>query len=672
MNNLVVQLLLKTGTFSTDLKQARGQIQNFQKGCQTAGKSVSAFGSALGINIGALAKFGGAVGIAVAAGKELKAIIDSNQTSADAFEGVIAGCTGVIQTFNQALADADFSYFRDGLWSVFDAAKAARDAIDDLNDASLAFSYKSKKNQTGFQEAYNVFKDPASTQSMKDAAVQQMKVAVDAQKEYANVYGKKQMQAYITQVVKEAGSANLDPNNVTGAQFERAMNIKLGLEGETKQVEESLNRQYKDFQRKMKEYGKNNLAAQAALKKEYADVIAVRAMIKGMNDDQLKNVVQIQTGMEDAKQSALSMEKTMNRAMGSNSRGSGGSGGSKKQLKEELEIQVESLEYWHKIQQEAQKHRDAEVYNSEAWITYNTILNNALDKIKEINDQTELAIRRQKDAAKGLLTPIETNPALQGKATSMTTTGLNGETIETKRSVNEIQNLITMLENLRNELKEGDPQIAVYNQRIEELGKKMEGIKNSGIQAPSVPKETINTWDTFNSAMANTSTIVSSLSNTFKEGSELTASSILSMVSTVLPAIGTLIASIEALTTAEAVEAGVGAVGKAVSTSKHWIEAIAAVAALGAVVAGAIAAARSTGGKKYATGGIVGGSSWTGDRVTANVNSGEMILNKTQQANLFRMANGGQGGGGHVEFHISGTELVGVLNNINRKNRVIR
>ena len=90
------------------------------------------------------------------------------------------------------------------------------------------------------------------------------------------------------------------------------------------------------------------------------------------------------------------------------------------------------------------------------------------------------------------------------------------------------------------------------------------------------------------------------------------------------------------------------------------------------MVAAAIAAARSNTGKKYATGGIVGGNSYTGDRVTANVNSGEMILTKSQQARLFRLANGGQEGGRSVEFHVSGTELVGVLNNINRKNRITR
>ena len=42
----------------------------------------------------------------------------------------------------------------------------------------------------------------------------------------------------------------------------------------------------------------------------------------------------------------------------------------------------------------------------------------------------------------------------------------------------------------------------------------------------------------------------------------------------------------------------------------------------------------------YATGGVVGGNSYFGDRLTAHVNSGEMILNAAQQARLFAIANG--------------------------------
>jgi len=48
--------------------------------------------------------------------------------------------------------------------------------------------------------------------------------------------------------------------------------------------------------------------------------------------------------------------------------------------------------------------------------------------------------------------------------------------------------------------------------------------------------------------------------------------------------------------------------------------------------------------KGYERGGIIPGSSFTGDSVQANVNSGEMILNRGQQAQLFQDLNNGGGG----------------------------
>ena len=44
----------------------------------------------------------------------------------------------------------------------------------------------------------------------------------------------------------------------------------------------------------------------------------------------------------------------------------------------------------------------------------------------------------------------------------------------------------------------------------------------------------------------------------------------------------------------------------------------------------------------FATGGIVGGTNYTGDQNVVRVNSGEMILNQSDQANLFRLIKGGR------------------------------
>jgi hypothetical protein len=48
--------------------------------------------------------------------------------------------------------------------------------------------------------------------------------------------------------------------------------------------------------------------------------------------------------------------------------------------------------------------------------------------------------------------------------------------------------------------------------------------------------------------------------------------------------------------------------------------------------------------KGYENGGIVPGTSFSGDNVVARVNSGEMILNRQQQSNLFNLANSGGAG----------------------------
>lgn len=80
--------------------------------------------------------------------------------------------------------------------------------------------------------------------------------------------------------------------------------------------------------------------------------------------------------------------------------------------------------------------------------------------------------------------------------------------------------------------------------------------------------------------------------------------------------------------------------------------------------------------KAFAEGGIIGGNSIHGDTMLARVNSGEMILNRNQQSNLYRAIKnnniGGGGLGGNVEFKISGSTLKGCLNNYDNKMKKLK
>ncbi|MEB3372546.1 hypothetical protein SFC43_00535 [Bacteroides sp. CR5/BHMF/2] len=101
----------------------------------------------------------------------------------------------------------------------------------------------------------------------------------------------------------------------------------------------------------------------------------------------------------------------------------------------------------------------------------------------------------------------------------------------------------------------------------------------------------------------------------------------------VVSSIAQAIPAIRDLITAKQTEAVVNGVTSATETPViGWLLASAAVASV-------IAAMASI--PKFATGGIVPGTSFTGDKVPALLNSGEMILNGSQQSNLFQILNSG-------------------------------
>lgn len=162
-------------------------------------------------------------------------------------------------------------------------------------------------------------------------------------------------------------------------------------------------------------------------------------------------------------------------------------------------------------------------------------------------------------------------------------------------------------------------------------------------------------------SLNNVATILGAINQLTNEG----ASAWMSYLSTVITSVATMIPAIEALTAVKQKEAVVNGVASATQTPVvGWLMA-------GAAVASVLAAMASI--PKFATGGIVGGTNFSGDNLLARVNSGEMILNGRQQRNLFSLLNGNPNSiGNQVTFKIQGKELVGVLNNYNNKQNKVR
>lgn len=101
---------------------------------------------------------------------------------------------------------------------------------------------------------------------------------------------------------------------------------------------------------------------------------------------------------------------------------------------------------------------------------------------------------------------------------------------------------------------------------------------------------------------------------------------------------------------------------------------LAAAATVVAGLASIISSIKAAQGGSYADGGIVSGTTYHGDTVLARLNSGEAVLNTSQQSKLFNLINSGGTNAviGQVEFKIAGSTLKGVLRNYDSKMKKIR
>lgn len=99
---------------------------------------------------------------------------------------------------------------------------------------------------------------------------------------------------------------------------------------------------------------------------------------------------------------------------------------------------------------------------------------------------------------------------------------------------------------------------------------------------------------------------------------------------------------------------------------------IAAAVAGTATMISTITAIKSATAGSYAEGGIVPGNSYSGDLLTANVNSGELILSKSQQNNIAALLTEPRGsyGGSNSQPYVSGEQIfLGLNNYLRRSNR---
>ena len=223
--NLVVQLLLQTGQFSSDLKTAKTQIQGFKQGFNDTANAVGKVSSGLGGLMKNLASFNVYAAALAGTFKAFKFGVQSSQSYTDLWGSRIAGLKGAVEEFAQSMANMDFSSFRNGLGAIISSARAAEEAIDNLGDAQSAYGYLSRKYTNKIGEAYNIINDPEATKVQKDAAYNTAHSAFNSLQKQVKNYRANVMDAIMKFIAKEAGGL-ISPDRISLSMVEEMLALR--------------------------------------------------------------------------------------------------------------------------------------------------------------------------------------------------------------------------------------------------------------------------------------------------------------------------------------------------------------------------------------------------------------------------------------------------------------
>lgn len=217
----------------------------------------------------------------------------------------------------------------------------------------------------------------------------------------------------------------------------------------------------------------------------------------------------------------------------------------------------------------------------------------------------------------------------------------------TSSKISELTSLMSVANPM--EQQQLQEQINIYKKYAESITGN-QGIKNQ-----------INEMNDYQNAISSVESALSNLSGTFDSDSQ----SVFSYFANIIQGAAQAVTAIMALIPAKKAEANANAeaavTGAASSVASiPFVGAAMAVAAVAALIASMAAI------PKFAKGGIIGGSSFYGDRLLARVNSGEMILNKEQQKSLYQMTSG-ENDINITSFKVRGDELFLVLKNYMKK-----
>lgn len=651
MADIINRLLLDTNNFDAKLSNSKKGVNDYQSSVAGMAKTAGA----------GMLKFAGAIGVVTGAAEVFTKAVNSSQATGDAWASTIGRAKTTVDEFFYSLATGDFSGFLGGLDGIISKARESIAALDQLGNTRISHRYFSAENESNIAEAQYTAKNKFAPVDERVAAFASWKTALEAQGDINKTLQHDLVTAITTSVETEIGASKIGVSmddvrmalkiDVTNPQKRDELKKQYSEDYSTyKQNISGANNLYQSFDKqgnivygadkrgKGVEYRPSTEAEREkaidSLNKKYREAIIVNAMLNKYSDDELTNIANMASEYQKLTKLLRSVSREYNETANEFNNSNKAVPGF---------TPVQSLEGYKTYRGNSpatvggKKQSPSPTAGSIAAINEEIAIKN-----KELINATTLQAR---------IAVQQTINELEARKISLQ--------IETNKGM-------FMSEHGENKLS---PASSSEMSGVLNGAKKAKGLdlgkidKLAKIKSP-IDKQDVNLLEKYQDNLYGISDAMRFMSDATSGGAESWlnwGASLLQSIAMAIPAIRSLIPALAAKTAGEA------------ASSAAQIPLVGWLAAGGAAMS-IISLFASL--PSFSNGGVFEDGATFGDLNLARVNSGEMILNKSQQGNLFKLLNGSNttpsGSNGAVSFRIQGKDLVGVLSNYNSQKKKVK
>lgn len=528
-------------------------------------------------------KFAGTIGIAVGTSEAFMKTIRGSQTTSDEFDAQMRTCQTSVNEFFTSLSTGDFTYFLGGLDSIISKSRDAYAALDQLGNARISYDYFREDFNAAMAESRSVAMDNEAPKEQREAALGVWAKAIEDKKKKAESVKSDALTA-LKAVVVEGNLLHSD--DITLEDVDKAFSYDVAGKDRDSLKSAVANRydtykiKYAELERRKKSGGIADWAFPES--KESKDRAAFNDFIASKQAELNK----------EYKDAIIFNDLLV-----------------KKKDEELIKVGQLGKEY---------KQINQELANDKK--TFDRV-RDRVNKPKKNPKENE-----EKKPLKDTLSWYDAEISRLNKKLSKETTMQARATVQA--AINELEkkkvNIKIVVEQEVFKGKYGDMKggLPSINRPGDQLGLKHNdtGFKLSKFESP-IKKKDIDLNKLYAESLgsiANSFGSMTSMSEQFgNEG--------VSFMFNAMGSISQMIVQLQSLATAQ---------GVASAFALPFPANLGAIATVIATVTSIFASL-----PKFETGGVVPGISFGGDKVLARVNSGEMILNGSQQANLFKMLN---------------------------------